>query len=154
MDVTQAVDEAFQKNMCSFKLEFEAKVGLMNSEISSVKKEMGKLDNGLNNVSNNMIKSAHQQDEIMQEISNDVRKLSTEKNESLAGFSKIPQLIKDSSEYAATLSNIAACQKKQNSIIDTNSASLIDLKHQLKSAQAQTEVKYDSGLKLYRSTQA
>ena len=73
---------------------------------------MGKLDNGVSNVSNNLIKSAHQQDEIMQEISNDVHKLSTAGKENLACFSKIPQLVKDSSEYAATLSNIAACQKE------------------------------------------
>ena len=86
-----------------------------------MKKEMEKLDSGISDVSVNLIRSTHQQDEVMQEISNDIRKLSTAKNGSLADFEKIPQLIKDSSEYATILSNMAACQKKQNSVIDTNS---------------------------------
>ena len=60
----------------------------------------------------------------MQAISEDVQKLATAKNEGLAGLDKIPQLVNDSSKYADLLSNMAACQKKQNSVIDTNSSSL------------------------------
>ena len=153
-DISEAVDAAFHRNMSSFRLDFEAELGSMNSEISTVKEEVKKLDNGVNNVSTNMVKSAYQQDEIMQEISNDIRKLSTVKNGNLADFDKIPQLVKDSSEYAAILSNVAACQKKQNSVIDTNSSSLIELKDQLKSTQAQNKANYDSALKIYNSTQA
>ena len=49
---------------------------------------------------------------------------------------------------------MAACQKKQNSVIDTNSSSLIELKDQIKSVQAMNKVNYDTAMGIYNSTQA
>ena len=122
-EISQAVNEAFQENMSSFKQDFEAK-------LSSMKNEIEKLDNG----------------RIMQGIADDIQKLSTAEKENLACFNKISQLAKISSESAVTISNISACQKKQNSIIDTNSTTLVELKHQLKAVHVQNEQ--------YSSTQA
>ena len=80
--------------------------------------------------------------------------MSTAKKEGLADLGKIPQLITDSFKYADILSSMAACQKKQNSVIDTNSSSLIELKNQLKAAQVLSKTNYDSAVEIYNSTQA
>ena len=125
----------------------------MNSEMTDVKKEIKKLDTGISDVSVNVIRSTYRQDEVMQAISEDVQKLATARNEGLSGLDKIPQLVIDSSKYADLLSNMAACQKKQNSVIDTNSSSLIELKDQLKSVQATNIANYDSTMGIYNSTQ-
>lgn len=153
-DVTEVVEAAIKKNMNSFKLDFENELGIINSEMSTLRNEMEKLDSGINDISVNVIRSTHRHDEVMQEVSNDIRKLSTVKKDGLADLEKIPQLITDSSKYADILSSMAACQKKQNSVIDTNSSSLIELKNQLKAAQVLSKTNYDSAMEIYNSTQA
>ena len=132
----------------------------MNTEIMSVRKDLKILDSGINNVSNNLSKSANHQDTLMQVMSNDIRKLSTEKNASLAGLEKIPQLVEESSVYTTAIADLTKVQKKQNSLIINNSASLIELKELFSTTQAENVIKFDSikkgqaeMLELYNSAQ-
>ena len=113
-EISQAVNTAFQENMSSFRQDIE-------SEISSIRQEIGKLDDV----------------ETLQDVADSVRKLVTAGKENLACFDKISQLAKNSSENVTTVANISACQSKQNVKIDTNNSSLLKLKHQLEAVHSQ-----------------
>ena len=146
-----------ETNMGSMKLALSQE---MNNEIMSVRKDLKILYSGINNVSNNLSKSANHQDTLMQDMSKDIRKLSTEKNASLAGLEKIPQLVEESSVYTTAIADLTKVQKKQNSLIINNSASLIELKELFSTTQADNVIKFDSikkghaeMLELYNSAQ-